>query len=395
MTDNCIRLDKAMYGTVQAARQWFKKLRDCLLNMGLKQSRVDPCVFYQKREGILTLLLCTYVDDLAVTGTQADVNKFKLALKQYFNVKELGQLRKHLGVWYEWGEDENGRYLQSEMEDFVKDMINDYTTIFGKEPKKASTPGFPGTVLSKNRGETIKNKEYRSLVGKILYFVKKISPVCANACRELSQHLDNPGETHWQALERLLGYLCLHGDIACRMKLRAPNELRIQDVVDSAFASNPDTRKSVSGYLGTIGGCALIHWISKGQDIVTQSSTECEYVALSNGSKETVFATNLLGEITTIVMPSLMGEDNTGAIYLTKNHQVGARTKHIDVRYHYVREQVENGTIKVDYVNTEKNPADVLTKNVTDKIMNMHAYAIQNGMMDCWNKESVKVSSST
>ena len=395
MTDNCIRLDKAMYGTVQAARQWFKKLRDCLLDMGLKQSRVDPCVFYEKREGILTLLLCTYVDDLAVTGTQADVNKFKLALKQYFNVKELGQLRKHLGVWYEWGEDENGRYLQSEMEDFVKDMINDYTTIFGKEPKKASTPGFPGTVLSKNRGETIKNKEYRSLVGKILYFVKKISPVCANACRELSQHLDNPGETHWQALERLLGYLCLHGDIACRMKLRAPNELRIQDVVDSAFASNPDTRKSVSGYLGTIGGCALIHWISKGQDIVTQSSTECEYVALSNGSKETVFATNLLGEITTIVMPSLMGEDNTGAIYLTKNHQVGARTKHIDVRYHYVREQVENGTIKVDYVNTEKNPADVLTKNVTDKIMNMHGYAIQNGMMDCWNKESVKVSSST
>ena len=84
----------------------------------------------------------------SVTGTQADVNKFKLALKQYFNVKELGQLRKHLGVWYEWGEDENGRYLQSEMEDFVKDMINDYTTIFGKEPKKASTPGFPGTVQS-------------------------------------------------------------------------------------------------------------------------------------------------------------------------------------------------------------------------------------------------------
>ena len=70
------------------------------------------------------------------------------------------------------------------------------------------------------------------------------------------------------------------------MKLRATNELRIQDVVDSAFASNPDTRKSISGYLGMIGGCALIHWISKGQDILTQSSTECEYVALSNGSRK-------------------------------------------------------------------------------------------------------------
>ena len=233
------------------------------------------------------------------------------------------------------------------------------------------------------------HKEYRSLVGKILYFVKKVSPVCANACRELSQHLENPGDAHWNALERLLGYLH-ESPAACKMKLRAPKELRVQDVVDSAFASNPDTRKSVSGYLGTIGGSALVNWISKGQDIVTQSSTECEYVALASGAKETVFATNLLEEIAHVEMPSKMSEDNTGAIYLTKNFQVGARTKHIDVRYHYIREKVKDGTIDVAYVNTEKNPSDLLTKNVAQKTHDNHAFAIQNGMMDCWNRESDK-----
>ena len=207
MTENCIRLDKAMYGTVQAAYQWFKKLWDCLLDMDSSKA-VSTHVFYEKRQGILTILLCTYIDDLAVTGTQADVNKFKLALKQYFNIKELGQICKHLGVWYEWVEDENGRYLQSEMEDFVKEMINDYTTIFGKEPKKASTPGFPGTVLSKNRGASIKNKEYRK---DTLLCKENIASMRQRMLwDELSQHLDNPGERHWQALERLLGYLFLH-----------------------------------------------------------------------------------------------------------------------------------------------------------------------------------------
>ena len=110
--------------------------------------------------------------------------------------------------------------------------------------------------------------------------------------------------------------------------------------MDCLFGDNPDTRKSTIAYMGTIGGSALINWISKGQPIVTVSSTEAKYVALSDGSKETAFVTNVLAEVTKVIMPtSLLSENNTSAIFLLKNSQVGSRTKHIDVRYHFIREK--------------------------------------------------------
>ena len=113
-------------------------------------------------------------------------------------------------------------------------------------------------------------------------------------------------------------------------------------------------------------------------------------MGLSDGSKETTFTSSLLNEINHVVLPSKILEDNTGAIFLSRNKQVGARTKHIDVRYHFIREKVENGNILVQYVNTLKNPADLLSKNVTQKIHDSHAHKMLNGTMDCWNEESDK-----
>ena len=295
-------------------------------------------------------------------------------------------MKKHLGVWYDWGQDKVGRYLESSMEDFVHVMLQDYHDIFGKYPRDASTPAFPGIVLRMNPDKVILHKEYRSMVGKLLYFVKKVGPICANACRELSQHLENPGDAHWSAVERLLGFIATD-ERNRKLKMRPPHELRVQDVVDSSFGDNPDTRKSTSAYLGTIGGASLVNWISKGQKIVTVSSTEAEYVALSDGSKETTFIMNLLNEVEYVEMPSIIAEDNTGAIFLSKNQQVGSRTKHIDVRYHFIREKVKAGDIRVDYVNTLKNPADLLSKNVTQKIHDTHATHIMNGTMDCWFRD--------
>ena len=388
--DYCIQLGKAMYGTVPAALQWFNKLVKSLKAVGLTQSKVDPCIFYLRHGGNTILVVATHVDDCAVAGKPQDINDFKQKIKKQFTIKELGKLSKHLGVWYTWGSDVTGRFLESGMEDFVLGMFEDFKTLFSRYPKMATTPALPGTCLRKNKGEVILHGKYRSMVGKILYFVKKVSPICANACRELSQHLDSPGESHWCAVERLLGFL--RNDPENRkLKMRPPMELRVQDVVDSSFADNPDTRKSTSAYLGTIGGGALVNWISKGQKIVTMSSTESEYVSLSDGAKETTFVANLLGEINTVILPSMISEDNTGAIFLSGNKQVGGRTKHIDTRYHFIREKVENGTIIVSYVNTVKNPSDLLSKNVTQKIHDTHAFNMRNGTLDCWNRESVKM----
>ena len=137
-----------MYGTVQEALQFFKKLVENLKLVGLTQCQVDPCIFYLKRNGKLVLLIASHVDDCAVAGKPSDVEWFKNEIKKYFTIKELGQLKKHLGVWYKWGEDSTGRYLESSMESFVQSMKDDFKDIFGHFPKDAATPAFPSTTLA-------------------------------------------------------------------------------------------------------------------------------------------------------------------------------------------------------------------------------------------------------
>ena len=104
-----------------------------------------------------------------------------------------------------------------------------------------------------------------------------------------------------------------------KAKMRPPATMRVQDIVDSSFADNPDTRRSTSAYLGTIGGSALVTWWSKGQKVVACSSTEAEYMTLSDGAKDTTFIANLLLELMEIERPSILSEDNTGAIFLSQN----------------------------------------------------------------------------
>ena len=122
------------------------------------------------------------------------------------------------------------------------------------------------------------------MVGKILYFVMKISPACANACCKQFQHLDSPGKSHWCGVKHLLGFFRNDSE-NWKLKSRPPMELCVQDVVDSLVVDNPDTRKSLSAYLGTIGGGALVNWILKGQNIVIMSSTEAKYVSLSDRTR--------------------------------------------------------------------------------------------------------------
>jgi hypothetical protein len=124
---------------------------------------------------------------------------------------------------------------------------------------------------------------------------------------------------------------------------------------------------------------------------VTLSSTESKYVSLNDVAKETTFAMNLLVEIVEVKLPSYIFEDNTGAIFLSNNEQVGAHTKQIDIRHHYICEKVTSGDILVKYVNTCLNPSNLLSKNTAQKSYEAHAKDICNGTMNCWNREDVKI----
>ncbi|KAI2496491.1 GAG-pre-integrase domain [Fragilaria crotonensis] len=267
-----------------------------------------------------------------LVGSKKAIEEFKTKLKERFNISDLGKLKKHLGVWYDWSVDENGNVIIiAKMNKLEDEIVETYEKITGKEVKTYDTPGYPNKYLSKNEGPTVNMTDYRSMVGKIMYLTTKLAPDLANAARELAQHLSNPGEDHWKALDRMVGHIKLRPYEG--LTYRRPKELRPISMVDSDYAKNTDNRKSISSGLHTLGG-TLVHWESKTQHVVTLSSTEAEYISLARGACENKFIMMLLDEgIRRPDEKRHMGkvyEDNLGAIYLVKNQHVGARTKHID-----------------------------------------------------------------
>jgi hypothetical protein len=166
------------------------------------------------------------------------------------------------------------------------------------------------------------------------------------------------------------------------MKMRTPTSMRVVGYVDSDWAANRETRKSTTGFLVTIGGC-LVSWQSKAQPSVTLSSTEAEYVALSMCAQEIKFIMMLLDEIAAdfVETPSILREDNTGAIFTAKNQQIGAQTKHIDVKYHHVKDMLDAEELELRFVRSEHNFADLMTKNVREAIHSRLSVPLMNGTM--------------
>jgi hypothetical protein len=198
----------------------------------------------------------------------------------------------------------------------------------------------------------------------------------------LTSHLTAPNEEHWKALTHLIGYL--KAGSFQGIKLRTPEDTRVVAYVDADYASDRNDRKSISGYLVTIGGC-LVSWQSKKQTGVTLSSTESEFVAMSMVATEIKFIVSLLTELGGDVenglptLPSVLREDNTGAIFMAKNTAIGSRTKHVDVRYRFVNDMVMAKELSIEHIRSGENPSDCMTKNLPLALFAKHAALICEG----------------
>jgi hypothetical protein len=193
-----------------------------------------------------------------------------------------------------------------------------------------------------------------------LYVMRGSRPDIAFACAKLAQFCANPGRMHWNALKRLIGYL--HHTRHYRLVLGGKSPISLGAMTDSDFAACPDSRRSVSGYVHTLGSGA-VSWSSRKQELVTTSTTEAEYVAMCNATKETMWLRQLLSEIGFAQTgPTLTLADNQGAIILSEDQANHERTKAIDVKFHYTREHVLLGDTRFRYVRSCDNVADIFTK---------------------------------
>jgi hypothetical protein len=310
---------------------------------------------YRKKVKETVLIVDVYVDDLVITGSDSQaMDEFKRQMRSKFSMTDLGLLSYYLGIEVKQT-DEGITLCQSGYASRILEkmgMANCNPTHIPMEPR---------LKLSKeSKSEPVDSTEYKSVVGSLTYLLHT-RPDLNFSVGYVSRYLEKPTKEHMMAVKHILRYLKGTVNLGCSYK-RFASEPTLMGYSDSDHACDVDDRKSTSGVLFYFGNCP-VSWVSQKQRIVAQSSCEAEYVAAAAAASQGVWLARLLEE--------LLGErsakfrvriDNQSAISLRKNLVFHERSRHIDVRYHFVRNCVEDGKLEVDHVRTNEQHADILTK---------------------------------
>lgn len=352
------KLNKSLYGLKQSPRCWNMELRSYLESIGFMQSASDPCVFVRSTRELS--ILAVYVDDLIlITESQEEMVDIKESLMQKFKMKDMGKLHYILGV--NVIQDNDNMWLHQEH--YIQNMLQKYGMA---DAKTVSAPADVSVKLKKFKADDIEHNDkvnpvmYQSMVGSLLYAAMATRPDIAQSVGVVSKFNQNPTTEHLTAVKRIFRYLKGTADLALVYKKSDSGTLI--GYSDADWAGDLDDRHSTTGNIFMLGGAA-ISWLSKKQATVALSTAEAEYVALSCAAQETIWLRKLLMDIrATPDGPTVIMEDNQGAIAIAQNPVGHARTKHIDIRYHYVRECIQSGNICLQYCPTGEMKADILTK---------------------------------
>ena len=311
----------------------------------------DPCLFTRKDDnGIVFIAL--YVDDCLCIGTKAAIDDVIDKLRKFdLNLKIDRELKDYLSCEIHFASDRKSAVLHQGH--IIKSIRNEFEREV-KDLQEYRTPGTPGVGMIRDPDGVSVSPElqsrFRMGVGKLLYLVKHTRPDIANAVRELSKMLDCTNEGAIKELRRVIKYVLDTSNDGLKIAPTARGEDGFFDLevfCDSDFAGDKETRISVAGYIMYLCGVP-ISWRSKAMKSVTLSSSEAEYVSLSEAAKEVKFITQVIESMGIIVQkPVRIRVDNIGAIFMAGNVTTSPRTKHVDVRYRYVTEFIEDGLVKI------------------------------------------------
>jgi Reverse transcriptase (RNA-dependent DNA polymerase) len=371
--DECVRLDKSLYGLVQSARMFYLKFKEVMLKLGYKQSECEPCLFSKHVNGSIVLVV-VYVDDCYVVGTDPDLADFITEIQKEFKIKIQDSPTDYLSCEIRF--DENKKCAWMGQPHLVKRLEKAFGDLVSQSKLKYSTPGTPSLSVvrpqtNEEQVDAERQKIYRSAVGTLLQFVKHTRPDISNPVRELSKCMDKATEAAYKEMLRVVKFVLDTRDfglLLCPEALSGDGSWHMTVYSDSDWAGDPENRRSISGYIIFLLGCPLV-WKSKQQQSVTLSSSEAEYVALSEAAKEIKFIAQTVESIgIKVKYPIQVFVDNVGAIFMSENVTATKQTRHVHTRYRFVHEEVEDGRIVVQFVKTEDNKADPYTKNVKAEV---------------------------
>ncbi|KAL0384142.1 UNVERIFIED_CONTAM: Retrovirus-related Pol polyprotein from transposon RE1 [Sesamum radiatum] len=316
--EKVLRLKKALYGLKQAPRAWYSRIDNYFMNRGFRRSLSEPTL-YVKRQGNDTLIVSLYVDDLIYTGNNEKmIHDFKEDMMKTFEMSDLGLMHFFLGI--EINQEKEGIFICQKK--YTETLLKKFKM---ESCKTVTTPLVTGEKYKKEDGSE-----------------------------------KSPSQVHYGAAKRILRYLQGTKDFGIWYK--STNDAKLVGYTDSDWAGSADDMKSTSGYTFSLGS-GIFSWASKKQATVAQSSAEAEYIAAAAASNQATWLRRILEDMgEKQEEPTTIYCDNKSAIAITKNPVQHNRTKHIDIKYHALREATTRGEIELKYCSTEEQLADMFTK---------------------------------
>jgi hypothetical protein len=368
-----LKLKKSLYGLHQAPRLWHQELTAFLEQHGFAAcSDADCCVLFNQESGII---LVVYVDDILATGTAISaelVAVFELIAGR-FAMKDLGFPNRFLGINFNRSSDGSIQLVQ---DCYINTLLERFSMA---DAHPVHTP--MATDLTLSLDSPLVDAEvggvYKRLVGSLQWLATCTRPDISYGVSQLQQRMQSARQCDMAAARRVLAYL--KGFPVGLTYRRTGADLQLVGFADASYASDASTRRSHTGFVFMLGGAAVA-WCSKRQRCVTLSTTEAEYVALCEASKEVPWLRRLLAFLGHPQGPVTLFEDNSAAICLANDDGAAHRTKHIDVKFHYVREQVQRGVVRVEAVRTDEQHADVLTKALGGELHHYHTGVLLGGV---------------
>ncbi|KAK1591530.1 hypothetical protein Q3G72_009150 [Acer saccharum] len=371
--DKVCKLQKSIYGLKQASRSWNIRFDQAVKGFGFIQNPDEPCV-YKRIKGDKLVFLILYVDDILLIGNDVGVlTSVKEWLAKQFDMKDLGEASFILGI--QVIRDRKNKTIALSQASYIDKILSRFSM---QDSKKGMLPFRHGIKLSKEQVPKNEHEEqflsrvpYASAVGSLMYAMLCTRPDICFAVGIVSRFQSKPGPDHWTAVKHIFKYLKRTRD---NMLVYSGGDLVPVGYTDSDFQSDSDSRKSTSGAVFTIGGGAVI-WRSIKQSCIADSTMEAEYVAACEAAKEAVWLRQFLIDLE--VVPSANKQitiycDNSGAVANSKEPRSHKRGKHIERKYHLLREIVQRGDVTITKIASAENLADPFTKALPQKSFDGH-----------------------
>lgn len=370
--DKVYLIKRSIYGLPQSGRCWYNRFSEILEQAGLKRLKSDPSV-YTMKEANDYIHVGIYVDDFLVVASSEEIlNRVMDIVNKGIEVKETTNTNMFLGL--EVNQTENEIVLSQR--NYVMKILEKFNM---QDCNPVRTPGSAGDKQLDDHANSrsFSQKKYQEAIGSVMYLAIGTRPDIAYTVSRLSQYNKNPKEVHWTAIKRLFRYL--KGTVDYCLKFESGNG-KLNACTDASWSTTPDA-KSYSGYMLKIGE-SLIGWKSGKQKLVALSTMEAELIAACECVCAVRWISCLLeelGENDRVSRPIDIRTDSTALIDWINNQKVSCRTRHINRKFYFIKDDKDRGDIQFIHQNTGNLEADAMTKHLASDILCSHMTKIGLG----------------